>query len=245
MPRYALLSDIHGNADALDAVLAQVAHAPVDGVLCLGDVVGYGAEPDVCLDTVFERCDLVVLGNHDEAIFHEPALKRFNPAARESIHYARARLSAEHISWMRSWPRTAAALDLDITHGSFGPDPWEYLVEPGAAIRCFDGFSGAIGAVGHTHIPAVFTIGADGLPEGRHVRSGVRIQLPRDKRIVVNPGSVGQPRDRNPDAAWSILDTDAMTFEVRRAAYDVESAHRKIAIAGLPDRLGERLRLGA
>lgn len=245
MPRYALLSDIHANADALEAVLAQVRSTPLDGVICLGDVVGYGAEPEACLDMVYESCDLVILGNHDEAALHDGVLERFNANARDSIHYTRARLTKEHIAWMKSWPRRASALDLDITHGSFAPDGWDYLTDATAALACFDGFEGPLAAVGHTHIPAAFTLGDDGLPEGRLLPAAVKISLPREKRCVVNPGSVGQPRDRNPDAAWALLDTDEMTIQVLRVAYDVEAAHRKIAVAGLPDRLGERLRIGA
>lgn len=245
MARYALLSDIHGNADALEAVLALIRIAPVDGVMCLGDVVGYGAEPGACLDMVYESCDLVILGNHDEAALSDGAMERFNENAKRSIVYTRERLTREQASWMRSWPRRASALDLEMTHGAFGPDPWEYLCDGGAALRCFDGYEGVLGAVGHTHIPAVFTIGADGLPEGRLLPNGARISLPHDKRCIVNPGSVGQPRDRNPDAAWALLDTDELTIQVHRASYDVEAAHRKIQAAGLPGRLGERLRIGA
>ncbi|MBL0922678.1 MAG: metallophosphoesterase family protein, partial [Phycisphaerales bacterium] len=194
---------------------------------------------------VYESCDLIVLGNHDEAAISDGALRRFNPNAKESILYTRARLSEQHIAWIKSWPLRVAALDLDVAHGAFAKDPWEYLCDSLAALRSFEGFDGALGAVGHTHIPAVFTLGDDGLPEGRLLPCGVPIALPRDKRCIVNPGSVGQPRDRNPDAAWALLDTDAMTITVHRVAYDVEAAHRKIAVAGLPDRLGERLRLGA
>lgn len=245
MARYALLSDIHGNADALAAALAQVRAASLDGVMCLGDVVGYGAEPGACLDMVYEACDLVILGNHDEAALSDGAMLRFNENARRSILYTRERLTREHVAWMKSWPRRASALDLEMTHGTFGRDEWEYLCDGGAALRCFDGFEGTIAAVGHTHIPAVFTLGEDGLPEGRLLPAGVRISLPREKRCVVNPGSIGQPRDRNPDASWALLDTDEMTVQVHRVSYDVETAHRKIEAAGLPGRLGERLRIGA
>lgn len=249
MARIALLSDVHGNLDALRGVLDDVARVGADVVVCLGDVVGYGPAPGECVELVRAACDVVVRGNHDEAALTRKGLGRFNESARRSAEYAYARLTADQKRVMLSWGARAEVMGVWVTHATFGKRDMEYVTTNGAAARSFAGVDAGLMAVGHTHIPSAFTC-AEGSSREDGVRgyplpSGPTIALPSDRRVLLNPGSVGQPRDGNPDAAWMLLDTGERTAQVRRVAYDVERVLGEIRRAGLPERLGERLLVGA
>ncbi|MGD9692767.1 MAG: metallophosphoesterase [Phycisphaerales bacterium] len=249
MARIALLSDVHGNLDALRSALEDVSRVGADVVVCLGDVVGYGPEPGECVDLVRESCDVVVRGNHDEAALSRKGLGRFNAGARASAEFAYARLSAAQKRVMLSWGARAEVMGLWVTHASFGKHEMEYVTTNGSAARSFGGVDAGLMAVGHTHIPSAFTCPEGEVREGEvrgyPLPSGPTIALPSDRRVLVNPGSVGQPRDGNPEASWMLLDTGMRTAQVRRVAYDVEGVREKIRAAGLPDGLGERLLVGA
>jgi len=246
MPRIALLSDIHGNLEALIATLRSVAASSPDLVICLGDVVGYGPDPVQCVEIIQQACNAVVVGNHDEAVLFDEDPPGFNEAATASIQFCRSRLSEEHMRTITSWPLRDDMAELALTHGSFGRRRYTYVTTPRVAMDAFTGFVGHFGALGHTHIPAVYVQPVDGA-EVRWVQPPAEavLRLPPEARIIVNPGSIGQPRDGNPDASWGLLDTDERTFQVRRVPYDVDLVQRKIAQAGLPPMLGERLRIGA
>jgi len=248
MARLALLSDVHGNLEALRATLADIDRAGVDCVVCLGDVVGYGPDPDACVDLVGERCDVVVRGNHDEAAL-EPALAaRFNPHAQAGVEHARRRLCADRLARVAAWPSRTFAHGLELVHGCFGARRFAYVHSPKAAQRAFAGLSGELGAVGHTHQPAVFAASPSLAAGGVTVLvppAGAVVRLREGCRHIVNPGSVGQPRDRNPHAAWALLDMAERTYQLRRVAYDVATVERKMRSAGLPGALWERLRVGA
>ncbi|RMD62060.1 MAG: metallophosphoesterase [Planctomycetota bacterium] len=249
MARLALLSDVHGNLEALCAVLADIDRAGVDCIVCLGDVVGYGPDPDACVDLVSERCDVVVRGNHDEAAL-EPALaQRFNPHAQAGVEHARRRLCAERLACIAAWPSRSFAHGVELAHGCFGARRFAYVHSPQTAQLAFAGLSAELGAVGHTHLPAVF---AASVPEESAERvtalappAGAVVTLRPGCRHIVNPGSVGQPRDRNPHAAWALLDVANRTYQLRRVAYCVGEVERKMRRAGLPGVLWERLRVGA
>jgi len=249
MPRIALISDIHGNLEALVATLRSVAAASPDLIVCLGDVVGYGPEPGACLELVQMACDHVVVGNHDEASLNPDRAAGFNDTARSSLLFTRDQLTEVHTSTILDWPERIELDGLDVTHGSFGERRYAYLSSLASAEDAFAGFFGRFGAVGHTHNPALFYQMEGGGP-GQEIRwvqppQDLLIKLPEGHRFIVNPGSVGQPRDRNPDAAWALVDTDQMTYQLHRVAYDIEGVERKIRGAGLPGFLGERLRVGA
>ncbi|MBX3353261.1 MAG: metallophosphoesterase family protein [Phycisphaeraceae bacterium] len=264
MPRFALLADIHANLEALEAVLDDLSRVDVDHTLCLGDVVGYGPDPAACVELVYDCCDAVVLGNHDEAVFSDSPLDRFNERAKAAILFARSDLSGLHRRAIADWPLADCVDGLTIAHASLGPDRWEYLYSPEAAKRTFDAFRGPFAAVGHTHIPSAFSLvkqpslvlagnGPDAPREvvrGHHLAAEAAIRLPEGPangaaRFIVNPGAVGQPRDGNPDASYAILDTTARTVQIRRVSYDLDATMRKIADAGLPAPLADRLRIGA
>ncbi|MGP1309043.1 MAG: metallophosphoesterase family protein [Phycisphaerales bacterium] len=263
MPRYALLADIHGNLEALEAVLDDLSRVDVDHTVCLGDVVGYGADPAACVELVYDCCDAVVLGNHDEAVFQDATLERFNERAAASLEFTRRSLGQMHRRAIADWPLADTIEGLTVAHASLGPDRWEYLYSNAAAKRTFDAFRGSIAAVGHTHIPSAFSLvskpalavvdptgeraaeAAKPAIRGHHLTPEIVINLPRGARFIVNPGAVGQPRDGNPDASYAVLDTTARTIQIRRVAYDVDTTIRKIADAGLPVQLADRLRIGA
>ncbi len=249
MARIALLSDVHGNLEALESALGDVARVGADVVVCLGDVVGYGPEPGECVDLVSEWCDVVVRGNHDEAALSRRGLARFNESARRSAEYARERLTAAQRVVMESWGSRADVMGVLVTHATFGAQEMEYITTNASAARSFAAVDAAVMAIGHTHIPSAFTC-PEGRVRGGEVRgyplpSGPTIALPSDRRVLLNPGSVGQPRDGNPEAAWMLLDTGMGTAQVRRVAYDIERVRQKIRQVGLPDGLGERLLVGA
>jgi len=245
--RIALLADIHGNSRALQAVLADVDDQGVDAIVCLGDVVGYGPEPGECLDLVAGLCDVLIRGNHDEAVLCRNARQDFNPRALEAMERSIGGLTVEHRRLLGLMQDRAAIGAVQFTHGSFGPYRYEYLYGPAEAARSMSGMELEFGAVGHTHVPSVFVQRFDenGTPRvsAHHVPSG-QVEIPEASRVLVNPGSVGQPRDRNPDASWGLLDAERRTFEVRRVAYDVDMVRRRIEELGLPEHTGLRLAAG-
>ncbi|GAB4520788.1 MAG: metallophosphoesterase family protein [Phycisphaerales bacterium] len=250
MARIALISDIHANAEALERVLEQQRRIGADTVVCLGDVVGYGPEPGRCIELVYEHCDVCVLGNHDEALLLEHKEEAFNPKAREALRFTRDLLDDWHLTMLRLMPDRATRHGVAFSHGSFGKARFDYLYTVESAARSFAGFDERYGAVGHTHIPSIFTCAGDVAGRPADVRllalaGSVRSRLPLDRRVILNPGSVGQPRDRNPHASWGLLDTDEGWFEVHRVAYDIDSVGEKMLEAGLPDYHSRRLKIGA
>ena len=238
--RYAVLSDVHGNLEALRAVLADASER-TDAVLCLGDVVGYGADPAACIDVVGERCQAVVAGNHERAVTGRLDLEWFNPYARAAAEWTHERLGADAKAWLDGLPVVTEIDDATLVHASpAGPEEWEYLISAEDGYAAFGAFATRLCFVGHSHIPRVWSSGSWGRdwephPEERVLEAGCR--------YIINVGSVGQPRDRDPRAAYVVWDTTDRRVAMRRVAYDVGAARAKIVAAGLPrflaDRLGE------
>jgi predicted phosphodiesterase len=249
MARIALISDIHANLEALEAVLEDVESMRPTLVVSLGDVVGYGPDPAPCVELVYESCDVAIVGNHDEAAVSEEAPVGFNDAALQSLLHTRETLTTLQKSAIRSWEHRRLIEGVAITHGSFGRRRYAYANTQPVVAECFGAMGARTGVVGHTHVPAAFVCPEPFRTAGQvfalQLGPDVPIRLEEKHRHLLNPGSVGQPRDRNPDAAWALLDTDAATFHVRRVAYEVALTQWKIRRAGLPDFLGERLRVGA
>ncbi len=223
----------------------------VDLVVCLGDVVGYGPDPEVCLDIVAGACGVMIRGNHDEAALREEAAETFNDRARRAMDFTRDRMSQGLTMLIESMRESAEIDGVTFTHGCFGPRPFRYVWSPEEAEYAFDHLPTSVGAVGHTHVPGVFVRhtrprdSGSGAVDVFDTPSGVEVSLSPAARIIVNPGSVGQPRDRNPDASWGLLDTERRTFRVRRVSYDIDAVQRKMERLGLPSYLFERLRVGA
>jgi diadenosine tetraphosphatase ApaH/serine/threonine PP2A family protein phosphatase len=240
--RYAVLSDIHGNLEALRAVLAD-ADACAAEVLCLGDVVGYGADPGPCVDLIGARARATVAGNHEHAVIGRLDLAWFNRYARVAAAWTRERLDDDCAAYLGTLPLTAEVHDATLVHGSpRQPDEWDYLVSADDGLAAFEAFATRLCFVGHSHVPAAWSLGSSG-PD--YVRGDVDVSLEAGRRYIVNVGSVGQPRDRDPRAAYALWDVDARRVTVRRVAYDVAAARAKIEAAGLPRILADRLAAGA
>jgi diadenosine tetraphosphatase ApaH/serine/threonine PP2A family protein phosphatase len=246
--RYLVLTDIHGNVDALEAVLA--AAGAVDRHLVLGDVVGYGAGPNEVIERVQALAPAAIIrGNHDKVIAGIEVPESFNPAALQSAAWTADALTPEHRAWLAALPQGPAIVDdlVEICHGMPG-DEDEYLFTPRDAARALDTARRPVCLFGHTHVPACYILSLDE-PEMLVVEdtghgAPVELSLDERRRFVVNPGAVGQPRDGDPRAAYAIYDDTGRTLALHRTAYDVEQAQRRIRDAGLPDILARRLAVG-
>lgn len=240
MTRTLVLSDIHGNKEALDAVIADAGAA--ERIWCLGDIVGYGPEPAACLAWVRAHCDIVLSGNHDYAVFEPSVVRDFNPNAARAADWTRAELSAEETAYLRSLPSLTEVAGVTLAHASPADPIWTYILSVVDARDAFSAFGGALCFVGHTHVAACYM-------EGDEVIE--RVPFANDEpfslvggRFIINPGSVGQPRDRDPRAAYLWYDDAIQTVVWKRVAYDIAAVQAKILAAGLPDRLASRLALG-
>jgi diadenosine tetraphosphatase ApaH/serine/threonine PP2A family protein phosphatase len=240
---YGLISDIHGNLEALDAVLGELRGA--EAFLCMGDIVGYGADPGACMDRVRELPNLIcVAGNHDLAAVGKYDLGWFNPFAGAAIVWTADQLSEGHKSFLTSLPMKAHVERALLVHGSL-PNEMEYITSIREAKDCFDAMPGDLTFIGHTHITEYYRVRATArFPEQVPLRSGGTIETSGDDRHIVNPGAIGQPRDGNADASYGIWDPDSSTVEVRRVCYDIAAAQAKMRAARLPDALSERLSAG-
>lgn len=240
--RYAILSDIHGNLPALRAVLAD-AEGRADGVLCLGDTVGYGAEPRLCVELVAQRAAAVVGGNHEYAVAGLLDLAWFNRYARAAAEWTQEQLDDDHRAYIRGLPLTAEVGDATLVHASpRHPEEWDYLVTAGDGFEAFGAFATRYCFVGHSHVPGVWSLGSSG-PE--HDATAADVTAAHGRRYLVNVGSVGQPRDRDPRAAYALWDADAGHVAIRRVPYDVKAARASIEAAGLPRFLADRLASGS
>jgi diadenosine tetraphosphatase ApaH/serine/threonine PP2A family protein phosphatase len=240
--RYAVLSDIHGNLEALRAVLLDC-RTEVDAVLCLGDIVGYGADPVACLELMAERGTVLVAGNHEHGVTGQLGPAWFNPAARAAVAWTGTQLDADHRGYIGRLPLTAEVAGATLVHASpLHPEEWGYLVSARDGLGAFAGFEGRLCFVGHSHRPGHWSVGSSG---PRHQAGASTIRLEAGRRYIINVGSVGQPRDRDPRACFAIWDSGARRVTLRRVAYDVRAAREKILRAGLPRLLADRLGIGA
>ena len=245
--RYLILSDIHANLDALDAVLAAAPRETWDRVVVLGDLVGYGADPNAVVDRVRALDPLAVIrGNHDKACCGIEDASNFNHVARIAASWTEDHLTPENRNYLRDLPAGPVVIDdrVEICHGSpFDED--HYIFDAEDARRALEAGDRQLCLFGHTHLPVVFRRAGntyDGfLPEGD---ADTAITLQDGVRYVVNPGSVGQPRDGDPRAGFAIYDTEGPTLTLRRIPYAVDAAQRRILGAGLPASLANRLAVG-
>ena len=242
--RILLVSDIHSNLAALDAVFKDA--GDFDKVWCLGDTVGYGPEPNECVERLRAYDALSLAGNHDLAVVGKVNLADFNSDAREAIAWSRFRLTLDNRDWLESLPTMTTLTEYGITlvHGSPIDPVWEYVYTPPVARASFDAFATPVCLYGHTHVPLIFR-----KPTYEHdiASDRPRLNVPTSltvDRLMINPGSVGQPRDDDPRAAYALIDLEAMTLTHRRVQYDVAATQQKIKLAKLPNGLGRRLRFG-
>lgn len=238
--RFAILSDIHANLEALEAVLADAKVQACTHFVCLGDVVGYNANPKECLQVIRDLECPVVKGNHDEQVSMAASTESFNELAEEAIGWTRAQLSTDEKAWLADLRLTRQVRDFTIVHATLDtPGQWGYVFNDLDAVASFTYQHTTLCFFGHTHWPTAFVRDDD----VRRLAAG-QIPLLPGKKYFLNPGSIGQPRDRDWRAAYGILDVDRQVFEHRRIKYDLEKAQRKIRRAGLPDRLADRLGVG-
>ncbi|WP_026369582.1 metallophosphoesterase family protein [Kallotenue papyrolyticum] len=240
--RIVLISDIHSNAVALDAVLEAL--PPYDELWCLGDTIGYGPEPNRCLRLVRERATHALTGNHDLASLGLISLADFNPLARIANEWNHRQLEPELRAYLEALPARLDLPNATLAHGTPRDPVWEYLLDPATGRANLAHFSTPICWVGHSHLATIFLAREDGSLEFRLARAGETLQLSADARYILNPGSVGQPRDGDPRAAYALWDTEQGTVRFQRVAYDVQATQRLMRAAGLPAPLAERLAFG-
>jgi predicted phosphodiesterase len=231
--KYAIISDIHSNLEALQKALAIIDEKKVDEIICLGDVVGYGANPNECADIIRSRCSTVVLGNHDAAALDTSLAHDFNLIARRAVIWTANTLNEENRKYLSSLPMTEKKENILFVHSSpAAPDAWDYIVDSDDAVSAFRHFEERICFIGHSHVPGIFS------------RRGRAKTITHDEQYIVNVGSIGQPRDGNPKLAFGIFDTVLWEYEQVRSEYDIETAAEKIYAAKLPEELGNRLMYG-
>ena len=238
--RIALLSDIHSNLVALDAVLA--AAGAVDAIWHLGDVVGYGPDPDGVVARLRELGAMGVRGNHDAAACGGSEIDWFNPDARRAMEWTRGAISEDTRAWLAALPDRRQADGCDLVHGSPREPLWEYVTSLGVAQDNLALLAAPIGLHGHTHVPVAWVEDGDRVELVRG-RPGRPLDL-GGRRALVNPGSVGQPRDGNPEASFAILDPVAGAIQWHRARYDVKAVQAAMRATGLPSSLAARLSAG-
>ncbi len=238
--KFAIIADIHANLDAFQVVLDDCKKQQVTHYACLGDVVGYNANPKECLDIVRTMNMPCVKGNHDEYCSSTEALEGFNPAAAEAVNWTRRQLTEDDTQWLRDLKYTRMVTNFTIVHATLdGPQRWGYVFDKLAAAASMTYQNTSLCFFGHTHVPVAFM-------KDSVVRGGTysKFKVEPGKKYFVNVGAVGQPRDNNPKSAYVIYDTLEATIELRRLEYDIAAAQKKILAAGLPPRLAERLAYG-
>jgi predicted phosphodiesterase len=253
--RLAILSDIHANLPALEAVLADIEGAGLAELWCLGDVVGYGAQPDECARLVEQRCDLCLVGNHDLAVLGEIDVSAFSPAAAAAVRWTQETADRATLDFLRGLEPADETRDVALYHASPRDPVWEYVLWPDQAAECIAIQAARVSLIGHSHVALFFVMGEnhrpprgqslelDGAARGAQAGAGTRVDL-SEGRWLVNPGSVGQPRDGDPRAAWLELDTGSWEATYRRVEYEIDRAAAAIGATDLPEHLARRLYVG-
>jgi len=239
---YGIVSDIHGNFEALEAVFKEMDKLPVDEVLCLGDIIGYGPDPEKCIELIRERAKIILAGNHDYAPLGLIDVSFFNTYAKQAVEWTSAHLSKESRAFLENCPLKEDLEDFTIVHATpESPAAWDYILSIEDAIENFPHFDGVCCFIGHSHVPVILVMNAD---KRVQVKRASKIVLTPEDKYIINVGSVGQPRDLDPRAAFGIYDSNEKSFELRRITYDIGKTQRKILERGLPSFLAERLALG-
>jgi len=236
----AILGDIHGNWEALTSVLKDAEGRGATSIVCVGDIVGYNANPSECLDKIRELDCVTVRGNHDHYCAHDESLDDFHPLAASVVDWTREQLSDEQVSYLRGLKLVEQVQHFTIVHSTLDmPEKWGYVFDVFEASAHFTYQTTAVCFYGHTHIPVIFE------KDGRVTRSESRsLRVTLGRKYFVNVGSVGQPRDGDPRASYVIYHPDRKEIEFLRVVYDIERAQEKIMKVGLPERLARRLEVG-
>ncbi len=241
--RIAVISDVHGNLHALEAVRRAIHHTSITRIWCLGDMVGYGANPAECLRVCVHDSERCIAGNHDLAAAGRVSVSEFSYLARTAIEWTRTRLDRNSLDRLAILEPQDADAPVALFHASPRDPIWEYIITGEQVRAAFVADPSRIIMVGHTHVAGAWRLSDDGRLDGGMMRGEGTVSLEAG-RWLINPGSVGQPRDLDPRASWVILDLDALTLTFRRTPYDVPGAQNAIQAAGLPAELGARLAEG-
>ncbi len=241
--RIGIFSDTHANVEALTAVLEALRSERCDKLVCLGDTVGYGASPNECCDLIREASAFTILGNHDAAVAGRMDYSYYYDAARNALDLHSRQLTPENMAWLKTLPYEVKEGDLTFCHGSpVNLEEFEYIFSIEQAARCLEMWDalGQVTFIGHSHLCKSFALSKGEVFEV----VATKFEIRPEHRYIVSVGSVGQPRDYDPRASYTIYDTDARTFEFKRVAYDIDSAAQKIFAAELERNFGNRLFLG-
>jgi diadenosine tetraphosphatase ApaH/serine/threonine PP2A family protein phosphatase len=244
--RAAVLSDVHSNLPALEAVLAASEEAGVAEIWCLGDMVGYGASPDACTKLIRERSDICLVGNHDLAVLGEIDVATFSKTAATAVRWTQEEIEEETEAYLRTLEPAGERAGVGLFHASPRDPVWEYVLSVEQAEAGLDVQEQRIGLIGHSHVALFFTRPPATRPtyaHGAQAGDGAEVEIGSGEWLL-NPGSVGQPRDGDPRAAWLELDTEAWTARYHRVSYDVGAAAAAILAGGLPETLAARLEVG-
>jgi diadenosine tetraphosphatase ApaH/serine/threonine PP2A family protein phosphatase len=239
----ALLSDVHGNLQAFQAVVADARREGVDALWCLGDLVGYGAQPDECVALAADSCDRCLVGNHDLVVIGQLDIDTFSTNAALAALWTRDHIARESVDYLSALSPEDDSQELGLYHASPRDPVWEYVLSTLQARGCMDEMDKRVGAVGHSHVALWFSRVEGGEVSGDMAPEGTEMDLSSGDWIV-NPGGVGQPRDGDPRAAWLLLDFGSWSASWRRVEYPIEEAARAIQQAGLPAALSDRLFVG-
>ena len=240
--RYAIISDIHSNLEALESVLDQIEKEQVDKIFCLGDVVGYGPNPNECIELIRDKCELILTGNHDYACVEPSELYYFNRFAKQAINWSLDHITEENLQFLSKFTFKTTLNNILYTHANpHTPETWEYVLSIDDAIFNFSQFTEHICFIGHSHKPIIYI---EDKKQKYTFNEEREIELQPDCRYIINVGSVGQPRDSNPASAFAVVDTSTKNYELIRTGYDVEKTHKKMIAAGLPEFLADRLLIG-
>ena len=241
--KIAVVSDIHGNRHAFEAVLDAIAESPCEEVWCLGDLVGYGADPDACVALAHEHCSICLAGNHDLGVRGTIPLEQFSRGAAIAAHWTRETIAAQTLEFLQSLEVQRLDQAAALYHASPRDPVWEYVLSPLQAELCMDVQAKPVALIGHSHVALYFSRWPGATATGETQDDGEQLELDRGEWLV-NPGSVGQPRDGDPRAAWLELDTEQWTARYHRTGYDIAGAAMAIRAAQLPESLAERLQYG-
>jgi hypothetical protein len=239
----ALLSDVHGNLPAFEAVLADAEGVGVDQRWCLGDLVGYGAQPDECVALAAEACDVCLVGNHDLVVLGRLDIGEFSAHAAAAAEWTRRHIGPKATAFMADLPPLDTSRALGLYHASPRDPVWEYVLSTAQADACLDVMDLRVGAIGHSHVALFFHRTEGEEAAGQQAPAGTEADI-SSGRWLLNPGGVGQPRDGDPRAAWLLLDLEGWRADWRRVEYPIDDAATAIQRAGLPRMLSERLYLG-
>lgn len=239
--RYAIFSDIHSNLESLQTALSMI--SPSDALVSLGDMVGYGPNPNECVALLRERCTHAVLGNHDLAATENFGVEYFNEAAREAILWTQRVLDESSRDWLNSLPYELRLPEFLLVHGA-PVNYFEYILDKRTAAQAFERTDAPLVFIGHTHVAEYWVQESQGAIGLKHMQHGGELMLEAGKRYIIDVGSVGQPRDLNPEASFVLFDAEARRVQWVRYAYPIATVQRKIREAGLPAYLADRLQAG-